>query len=95
MLKANAALLKTRKGQEFLVAGQCDDRGTIAYNLALGQKRAKEVRDYYMRLGVDGRRVATISYGKEMPSCSDSDESCWSKNRRAVTGARAKATVKK
>jgi len=91
VLKANAALLKTRKAQEFLVAGHCDDRGTIAYNLALGQKRAKEVRDYYIRLGVDGRRVATISFGKEMQSCAEATEGCWSQNRRAVTGVRAKA----
>ena len=96
VLKANAAVLKSRKGAEFLVAGHCDDRGTIAYNLALGQKRAKEVRDYYMRLGVDGRRVATISYGKEQPNCSEATEECWSQNRRAVTGVRAKAgTVQK
>lgn len=95
VLKANAAVMKSRKGSEFLVAGHCDDRGTVAYNLALGQKRAKEVRDYYMRLGIDGRRVATISYGKEMPSCSESSEECWSKNRRAVTGVRNKSTVAK
>ena len=62
-----------------------------SYNLALGQKRAKEVRDYYIRLGVDGRRVATISYGKEQPDCTEANEECWSKNRRAVTGVRAKA----
>jgi peptidoglycan-associated lipoprotein len=91
VLKANAAVLKTRKGFDFLVAGHCDERGTIAYNLALGQKRAKEVRDYYIRLGVDGRRVATISYGKEQPDCSEQSEECWSKNRRAVTGVRAKS----
>jgi len=91
ILKANAAVMKTRNGTEFLVAGHCDDRGTVAYNLALGQKRAKEVRDYYIRLGVDGRKVATISYGKEQPNCSDATEDCWSKNRRAVTGVRAKA----
>jgi peptidoglycan-associated lipoprotein len=91
VLKANAAVMKTRKGSEFLVAGHCDSRGTVAYNLALGQKRAKEVRDYYIRLGVDGRLVATISYGKEQPDCSDENEECWGKNRRAVTGVRAKA----
>ncbi len=94
-LKANAAQMKSRKGAEFLVAGHCDERGTVAYNLALGQKRAKEVRDYYMRLGVDGRRIATISYGKEMPSCAESTEECWSKNRRAVTGVRKKSTASK
>jgi peptidoglycan-associated lipoprotein len=91
VLKANAAIMKTRKGTEFLVAGHCDDRGTVAYNLALGQKRAKEVRDYYIRLGVDGRKVATISFGKEQGECAEQTEECWSKNRRAVTGVRAKA----
>ena len=90
ILKANAAVIKTRKGFEFLVAGHCDDRGTVAYNLALGQKRAKEVRDYYIRLGVDGRKVATISFGKEQGECSEASEECWSRNRRAVTGIRAK-----
>lgn len=91
VLKANAAIMKLRKGSEFLVAGHCDERGTIAYNLALGQKRAKEVRDYYMRLGVDGRRIATISFGKEQQTCAEATEDCWSTNRRAVTGIRAKA----
>lgn len=91
VLKANAAIIKSRKGLEFLVAGHCDDRGTVAYNLALGQKRAKEVRDYYIRLGVDGRRVATISYGKEKLECSEPTEECWAKNRRAATGVRVEA----
>ncbi|MEK7234878.1 MAG: OmpA family protein [Elusimicrobiota bacterium] len=91
VLKANAAIMNIRKGAEFLVAGHCDDRGTVAYNLALAQKRAKEVRDYYIRLGLDGREIATISYGKEQPICSEANEECWSKNRRAVTGVRAKA----
>ena len=96
ILKANAAVMKERKGTEFLVAGHCDDRGTVAYNLALGQKRAKEVRDYYIRLGVDGRKIATISFGKEQGECSEATEECWSINRRAVTGVRAKAgTAKK
>ena len=93
-LKANASVMKGRKGQEFLVAGHCDERGTVAYNLALGQKRAKEVRDYYIRLGVDGRKIATISFGKEQGECSESTEECWSKNRRAVTGVREKAGSK-
>jgi len=90
ILKANAAVIKDDAALEVLVAGHCDERGTVAYNLALGQKRAKEVRDYYVRLGVDGARVATISYGKEQPACSESTEECWSKNRRAETKARAK-----
>ncbi|MBI3288424.1 MAG: OmpA family protein, partial [Elusimicrobia bacterium] len=85
-----AAVIKERKDSDFLIAGHCDERGTVAYNLALGQKRAKEVRDYYIRLGVDGRRVATISYGKEEPQCSEATEACWSRNRRAITGVRVK-----
>ncbi|MDX6768623.1 MAG: OmpA family protein [Elusimicrobiota bacterium] len=91
VLKENAATLKRRKDAVALVAGHTDERGTVAYNLALGQKRAKEVRDYYIRLGVDGRRLATISYGKEMPVCSTPDEDCWQKNRRAETRVRAKS----
>jgi peptidoglycan-associated lipoprotein len=58
--------------------------------LVLGQKRAKEVRDYYIRLGIEGTRIATISYGKEQPICSESNDDCWMKNRRAETRARVK-----
>ena len=90
MLKANADVIKADATFDVMVAGHCDERGTVAYNLALGQKRAKEVRDYYIRLGVDGTRVATISYGKEQPVCSESTEECWSQNRRAETLSRAK-----
>lgn len=86
-LKANAAILKADPSVDVLVAGHCDERGTVAYNLALGQRRAKEVRDYYILLGVDGTRIATISYGKEQPLCSESTDACWSKNRRAETRA--------
>lgn len=94
VLKANAEAMKGQKDREYLVAGHCDERGTVAYNLALGQKRAKEVREYYIRLGVDGRRVATISFGKEQPECLESTEDCWARNRRAVTGARARSKGK-
>ena len=90
VLKANAAIIKGEDGLTVLVAGHCDERGTVAYNLALGQKRAKEVRDYYINLGVDGTRVATISYGKEQAICSESNDECWAKNRRAETRARVK-----
>ncbi len=93
ILKANAEVIKGDAAIEVLVAGNCDERGTTAYNLALGQKRAKEVRDYYIRLGVDGGRVATISYGKEKPLCTESNDECWAKNRRAETRARNKAAA--
>lgn len=92
-LKKNAEYLKANESLEALVAGHCDERGTIEYNLALGQNRAKEVREYYMRLGVDGKSLATISYGKEKQTCSESTEECWSANRRAETGVRAKASA--
>jgi len=90
-LKKNADYLKAHADLDVLAAGNCDERGTIAYNLALGQKRAKAVRDFYIRLGVSGKRVATISYGKEKPVCSESNESCWTKNRRGDTLVRAQA----
>ncbi|OGS35940.1 MAG: hypothetical protein A2506_12350 [Elusimicrobia bacterium RIFOXYD12_FULL_66_9] len=90
VLKSNAEVLKADTSFDVMVSGRCDERGTVAYNLALGQKRAKEVRDYYIRLGIDGGRVATISFGKEMQSCTESTEDCWSQNRRAETLFRAK-----
>jgi peptidoglycan-associated lipoprotein len=87
-LKKNAEYLKSHTDLELLVAGFCDERGTTEYNLALGQKRAKEVREYYIRLGVNGKSLATISYGKESPACAESSEDCWAKNRRAETRVR-------
>lgn len=93
VLSKNAEYLKTRRDLEVLVAGHCDDRGTTAYNLALGQKRAKEVRESYIRLGVAGKSLATISYGEEKPSCSEATEACWAKNRRAATSVRAQVAT--
>jgi peptidoglycan-associated lipoprotein len=90
-LKANASVLKSNPDLIVRVAGHCDERGTVPYNLALGQKRANQVRDYYIQLGVEKNRIATISFGKEQPLCAESNEDCWAKNRRAETAARAKA----
>ncbi len=87
-LQANAALLKARKDWSVLVEGHCDDRGTVEYNLALGQKRAKAVRDYYVRLGVPESSVGTISYGEEKPLCTEQTDACWAENRRAETKVR-------
>lgn len=84
-LRKNADVLKVRKDWTVLVEGHCDSRGTVEYNLALGQKRAKEVRDYYARLGVPESSIGTISYGKEKPSCEEETANCWAKNRRADT----------
>jgi peptidoglycan-associated lipoprotein len=87
-LQKNFQTLKQHTDWEVLVEGHCDERGTTEYNLGLGQKRAASVRQYYMTLGLSGTRIATISYGKENPVCSESNESCWAQNRRGVTKVR-------
>jgi peptidoglycan-associated lipoprotein len=67
---------------QILVEGHCDERGTEAYNLALGDRRANAVREYLASLGIDTSRIKTVSYGKERPFCSESNEGCWQENRR-------------
>jgi peptidoglycan-associated lipoprotein len=89
-LKKNAEYLKAREELAVRIAGYCDERGTVEYNLALGQKRAKTVREYYIRLGVPGASLATISYGKEAPVCSEATDDCWAQNRRAETAVRSR-----
>jgi peptidoglycan-associated lipoprotein len=84
-LKGNADYLKAHADMMIQVAGNCDQRGTVAYNLALGQRRAAAVRSYYNALGVVKSRAATISYGKEKLVCNEASESCWERNRRAAT----------
>jgi peptidoglycan-associated lipoprotein len=65
------------------VEGHCDERGSAEYNLGLGDRRATSARDFLTQLGVPAGRLKTISYGKERPVCTESDESCWQRNRRA------------
>jgi len=65
------------------VEGHCDERGSAEYNLGLGDRRASAARDYLIQLGVPADRLKTISYGKERPVCTESDEACWQRNRRA------------
>ena len=65
------------------VEGHCDERGTNEYNLALGDRRAKAVKDYLVSLGVASGRIDVISYGEEKPVCKEQTEGCWAKNRRA------------
>jgi peptidoglycan-associated lipoprotein len=89
-LQANATLIKARKDWALLVEGHCDERGTTEYNLALGQKRAKAVRDYYVRLGVPESSIGTISYGEEKPLCTEANDACWLTNRRAETKTKGK-----
>ncbi len=84
-LKSNASYVINNPGVNILVEGHCDERGTTEYNLALGQRRAVKVKEYYTRLGVAANRVATISYGEEKPVDSKSNEAAYAKNRRAET----------
>jgi peptidoglycan-associated lipoprotein len=65
-----------------VVQGQCDERGSSEYNLALGEKRARVVEDYLSNLGVPTSRLSTVSLGKESPVCQESNETCWAENRR-------------
>jgi peptidoglycan-associated lipoprotein len=85
----NAEVLKKFDFLKVTVEGHCDERGTIDYNLALGERRAKAAFDYLISLGVKADRLRTVSYGKEVPQCSAQTEECWMRNRRArfaVTG---------
>jgi peptidoglycan-associated lipoprotein len=66
-----------------VVEGHCDERGSAEYNLGLGDRRASAAKDFLVQLGIPADRLKTISYGKERPQCSESNESCWQKNRRA------------
>ena len=88
-LKKNAQYMKNNTDLIYIIEGHCDERGTVAYNLSLGQRRALTVRKYYGTLGVPMSHVATISYGSEKPALAGSSEEIWSKNRRAETKMRA------
>lgn len=66
-----------------LIQGHCDERGTEEYNLALGEKRAREVKDYLVKYGIDTSRLSIISYGESMPAAYGHNENAWAKNRRA------------
>jgi peptidoglycan-associated lipoprotein len=85
ILKENVKYLKANPSVNVVVEGHCDERGTIEYNLALGQKRAVKVKEYYVQLGISPNRIATISYGEEMPQDNRHNEAGWAKNRRAET----------
>jgi peptidoglycan-associated lipoprotein len=88
-LSKNAEVLKKYDFLRVTVEGHCDERGTVEYNLALGERRAKAVVDYLVSLGVPADRLKTVSYGKEVPVCTESTEDCWQKNRRGhstITG---------
>jgi peptidoglycan-associated lipoprotein len=82
VLQRNAAWLAKWPHTRILVEGHCDERGTAEYNVALGDRRVKTIREYLATLGVSQERIVTRSVGKEAPFCQGSGEDCWSQNRR-------------
>ncbi len=83
VLRENAEWLQENPREKVEIEGHCDERGTVEYNLALGAKRARAVKDYLVSLGIAADRMTTISYGEELPLCTEHNEDCWARNRRA------------
>ena len=83
ILSQNAELLLENPGAKIQIEGHCDERGTIEYNLALGERRSNAARQYLISLGVSTDSMSTISYGEEMPVDPRSNEEAWAKNRRS------------
>jgi peptidoglycan-associated lipoprotein len=81
-LTHDAEWMKSNPNALIRVEGHCDERGTVAYNFVLGEKRAKAARNYLVELGVAANRLSVVSYGKERPSCDEHAESCYQQNRR-------------
>lgn len=81
-LSRNAEYLSKQQGAKIRIEGNCDERGSDDYNMALGERRAKAAKDYLVNLGIASDRIATISYGEEKPVDPGHDEAAWSKNRR-------------
>lgn len=87
-LDKQAAWLSKYGSVNVQIAGNCDERGTEEYNLALGQRRANAAASYLRAKGVAGARLTTISYGKDRPTAQGSDEQAWAQNRNAITSVR-------
>jgi peptidoglycan-associated lipoprotein len=85
ILKENAALLKKYPKTKIQIEGHCDERGTVEYNLALGERRANNTKQYLVSFGIASNRISTISYGKERPLDPGHNEEAWAKNRKAHT----------
>jgi peptidoglycan-associated lipoprotein len=81
-MQDDAQFLQQHTNIHILIEGHCDERGSTEYNLALGTNRADAVKNALIQAGVGGDRIKTISYGKEKPFCTESNESCWQQNRR-------------
>jgi len=84
ILDASAKWLASNTNQIMLIEGHCDERGTDAYNLALGDRRAKAAMNYLVAQGVASDRITIVSFGEERPLCKDKNEACWSQNRRGM-----------
>ena len=84
-LRKQATFLRKNKNLNVTIEGHADERGTREYNLALGERRANAAKDYLMTYGISGKRISTISYGKEKPVNPASSPLAWSQNRRSVT----------
>ena len=83
ILNKNVAYLKSYPQLKIEIQGHCDERGSNSYNISLGERRVQSTRSYLVSLGVDEKRIHTISYGEEKPFCTESNEECWYQNRRA------------
>ncbi|MFO7568674.1 MAG: peptidoglycan-associated lipoprotein Pal [Smithellaceae bacterium] len=83
ILKANVDIFRQNPNAKVIVEGHCDERGTTEYNMALGERRAQETKQYLVNLGMDASRIVTISYGEERPADDRSTEDAWAQNRRA------------
>ena len=83
ILEKHAHWLQSQRGTHVTIEGHCDERGTTEYNLALGEQRARATRDYLASLGVAGDRMKVVSFGKERPLATGSDEASFAQNRRA------------
>ena len=83
LLKKKADWLKANAAAKLLIEGNCDERGTAEYNLALGERRAESAKKFLTDLGIDAKRISTISYGEERPMDPRKNEEAWAKNRNA------------
>jgi len=86
-LRTDSSILKEILSEEpdatLALEGDCDERGSAEYNLALGARRAEMAKDFLVELGIPAKMLRTVSYGRERPQCTDETEACWEKNRRA------------
>lgn len=82
-LDGDAKYLESHSGSNVVIEGHCDERGSVEYNLALGEKRARAAKDYLVAYGINASRMTTISYGKERPFDTGHTEEAWAQNRRA------------